>query len=627
MSFFAELKRRNVVRVGVAYVVIGWALAQVAELAFDAFGSPDWVLKSFLFVLLLGLPLALFFAWAFEMTPEGVKREKDVDRSQSITTQTGRKLDFIIIAVLAIGIGLLLADRFMSGEQSDPVDSVASTSAAGVSADTEIVATGQSIAVLPFVNMSDDKDYFADGLSEELLNLLAKIPDLKVAGRTSSFVFKNQTEDLRAIGEALGVATVLEGSVRRSGDRLRITAQLIKVDDGFHLWSETYDRQMADIFDIQDDVANAIVQALRLQLAPRTDRPTNNPDAYALYLEALPYVAANDDLDILNIVPALLDEAIALDPTFAKAYELKSLTYWATSGDLMEAAAGQALTYAAATAAIELDPTLTLADLLAGDSQPDARSWKSSIDAVQDALDAAPDNYNFLRMQCYNLFATGYYEESLDCAQRMVEVEPLSSLGYFRRGLALSALNRREEARDSLKRAADLEGGDYFKWGIALEYVATDDFDAAITTLEQLTDPGASWRPDEARKILTAVKDGKNVTSTIDALAKDERNNLDSAFASSDSNANAPNQADYWYMALGYNDEYWQKIIDIRERENSLWSNTEYLLQFGLSYSTSGFTAHPMYLEYAKREGLTALWDERGAPDHCNKNSGEWVCQ
>jgi len=192
MSLFAELKRRNVVRVGIAYVVIGWMLAQVAEFVVENFGAPDWVLKTFVVFLILGLPLVLFVAWAFEITPEGVKREKDVDRSQSITAQTGRKIDFIIIGVLVVAVGFLLLDKFYLVEISAPFD--------------EIVATeSQSIAVLPFVNMSGDDDYFSDGLSEELLNLLAKIPDLKVAGRTSSFTFKGMNRDLREIGDALNV--------------------------------------------------------------------------------------------------------------------------------------------------------------------------------------------------------------------------------------------------------------------------------------------------------------------------------------------------------------------------------------------------------------------------------------
>jgi len=241
MSFVGELKRRNVVRVGIAYVVIGWVLAQIAEFAFDNFGAPDWVLKSFVVFLLLGLPIVLIFAWAFEVTPEGIKREKDVDRSDSITPRTGRKIDYLIIGVLIVAVAILGFDKLT-----------------GRSADTSASNETQLIAVLPFVNMSGDEDYFADGLTEELLNLLAKNLDLKVAGRTSSFAFKGQNDDLRAIGNALGVAKVLEGSVRRSGERLRVTAQLINVEDGFHIWSETYDRKLADVFDIQDEVAGDV---------------------------------------------------------------------------------------------------------------------------------------------------------------------------------------------------------------------------------------------------------------------------------------------------------------------------------------------------------------------------------
>jgi TolB-like protein len=259
MAIFDELRRRNVFRVAAAYLVISWLLMQVADTLAPALHLPESVNSAVLFFLILGFPLALFFAWAFELTPEGLKREKDVEREHSITRLTGRKLDRFIIICLAAALGYFAYDRFVSpapgrGEtsESSPHDIVASK------------APRQSIAVLPFVNMSGDPDneYFSDGLSEEILNLLARIPDLKVIGRTSSFAFKGKNEDLRAIGEALDVVTVLEGSVRKSGDRVRITAQLIDVADGSHIWSDTYDRTMVDIFAIQDDVAGAIKEAL-----------------------------------------------------------------------------------------------------------------------------------------------------------------------------------------------------------------------------------------------------------------------------------------------------------------------------------------------------------------------------
>jgi len=214
VSFFAELKRRNVIRVGIAYAVVAWVLAQIAEFAFENFGAPDWVLKSVVVVLLLGMPLVLIFAWAYEMTPEGIKREREVDRSQSITPQTGRKLDRMIIAVLLVALGWFAWDKFGSSTDSEPLQTAESVAA--------------SVAVLPFVAMSNgpDDEYFADGLTEEILNSLAQLPELLVTARTSAFSFKG--EDLPPIQEiaaTLGVQHIVEGSVRRSGERLRVTPE------------------------------------------------------------------------------------------------------------------------------------------------------------------------------------------------------------------------------------------------------------------------------------------------------------------------------------------------------------------------------------------------------------------
>lgn len=254
-------------RVGVAYIVIGWFLAQVAEFAFENFGAPDWVLKTFVAVLLLGLPLALFFAWAFELTPEGVKREKDVDRSQSITRTTGRKLDFLIIGTLVLALGYFVWERQAGVE---PVDASGEANLANSAPASDDGPAVRSIAVLPFVNMSSDEEqeWFSDGLTEEILNALARTPDLLVAARTSSFKFKGSTEDIPTIAKALGVAHVLEGSVRQARDRLRVTAQLIRASDGFHLWSQSYDRDPEDVISIQEDVAIEIATALKTAIDP-----------------------------------------------------------------------------------------------------------------------------------------------------------------------------------------------------------------------------------------------------------------------------------------------------------------------------------------------------------------------
>ena len=238
-TFFEELKRRNVVRVGVVYLIAAWLLAQVADLMLENFHAPEWVIQAILVVLIIGFPIALIFAWAFEMTPEGIKKEKDVDRSESITHVTGRKIDFTIIGVMALALTYFIYDKFLA----TPDIATVATAPAEVA---EPLEKEKSIAVLPFVNMSGDaeNEYFSDGISEEILNALAKVKELKVAGRTSSFSFKGQNQDLRQIGETLGVEHILEGSVRKDGNQIRITAQLIQVEDGFHLWSESYDREL-----------------------------------------------------------------------------------------------------------------------------------------------------------------------------------------------------------------------------------------------------------------------------------------------------------------------------------------------------------------------------------------------
>ena len=292
MSLFNELKRRNVFRVAAAYVIVGWLILQVGEVLAPALLLPDWVNSLLAFFLLLGFPLAMFFAWAFELTPEGIKKEVEVDRSASITHVTGQKLNNTIIVLLLLAVGYFAWDKFL--RTPAPATEVANNelSTESVTADDGV----HSIAVLPLADMSPDGDneYFSDGLTEELLNLLARIKNLQVAGRTSSFAFKGKNEDLRDIGRKLNVENILEGSVRKdeARNRVRITLQLIKVEDGFHLWSETYDRDLDDIFAIQEEVAHEVADVLRVTLlgedeARLSQSPTTDITAYDLYLQAL----------------------------------------------------------------------------------------------------------------------------------------------------------------------------------------------------------------------------------------------------------------------------------------------------------------------------------------------------
>jgi len=271
VSFFEELKRRNVFRVGIAYGVAAWVLLQIVDLVLDNVEAPDWVMDVFMMIVVLGFIVALVIAWAYEMTPEGIKKESDVVRNESVTHHTAKKLDVITLGAIGVLVLFMVVDRFVldpSNEVVQPGSEPALVNDAEPALNAVVKTPEKSIAVLPFTNMSDDpsNEFFADGISEEILNALAKVKELKVAGRTSAFAFKGRNEDLRKIGEALGVNHILEGSVRKAGNTVRVTAQLIQVSDGFHLWSETFDRELTDIFAIQDEIANAILDAMKTEL-------------------------------------------------------------------------------------------------------------------------------------------------------------------------------------------------------------------------------------------------------------------------------------------------------------------------------------------------------------------------
>jgi TolB-like protein len=550
---------------------------------------------------LLGLPLVLFFAWAFEMTPEGLKLEKHVDRSQSITSQTGRKLDFVIIGVLVVAVGFLLVDKFYLTESTDYSD--------------EIVATeSQSIAVLPFVNISDDKDHFADGLSEELLNLLAKVPDLKVAARTSSFAFKGFNQDMREVGDALGVKTVLEGSVRRSGERLRVTAQLINVDDGFHIWSETYDRQMADIFDIQDEVANAITDALKLHLTPGTDRPTDSPEAYALYLEALAQL--NSEQPYQDLID-LLDRAIFIDPQFAKAYELKAAVYWSVAAYNLETSEAQLLIYESAARAYELDPSLVLAKSFATTAHPDTWSWSADFEAAKEAYRAEPDNVQILDFWTYDLNIAGYHKDALPVAQRIIDLDPLSQIGYQRTAQAYWALGNRADSYATLEKLRDAGYEELAATLLAYSYITAGEYDEGIAALGDWSVDGMNGQALEV--FIENATEAESGLEFLRAWVDEVDSNADNFFDKM--------YAKVWYLRFGYLDDYWREIEENSPEKQSTWSSMETLEYIGQQSRDSGFKKHPSYIPHQTEYGMVNLWDKHGAPDHCSKTDGQWACE
>ena len=516
MSFIAELKRRNVFRVGIAYAIVAWLVTQVLEVVLDSFGSPAWVMKTVLVVLAAGLPFALIFAWAFELTPEGLKKEKDVDRAQSITTQTGRKLDFTIIAVLVLALAYFVYDKFVSSGSENHFQ--AATEQAGEahgengSLTPKDTPATKSIAVLPFVNMSSDpeQEYFSDGISEEILNALSRVKELQVAGRTSSFAFKGQNQDLRKIGEALGVENILEGSVRKSGDTVRITAQLIRVDNGFHLWSETYDRQLDNVFAIQDEIAKNILQQLKATLLAGEESAVSaartNTQAYDLYLLAKQRMYERTGPTIESAAE-LLDRAIALDPNYAPAYAqrgIATLLLADSAGTYGDIPAQQALSQGRLylDKALQLDPEL--AEAWAGMGlyhigQPKPE-LAQGIEALQKALSKNPgliDASNWLHNA---LQASGKPGEARTVVMGMIERDPLYRPGIRNAVNNFISFGQQDKALALLRRIEPLIPNDAV---IQASEAAISDSVGEIARAVKLSESAVSLQPSNSIARLT----------------------------------------------------------------------------------------------------------------------------
>ena len=433
MPLFAELKRRNVFKVATAYLVVGWLLTEISTTLLPTFGAPDWVAKVLIFIFALGFVPVLIFAWAFELTPEGIKREKDVDRDQSITPETGKKLNYVTIGAVLVGVIVLALSR---GGVNLP----------GPEPEEVVVTNGApSVAVLPFVNMSGnaENEYFSDGLTETLLHMLAQIPELKVAARTSSFAFKNHQDDIRAIADSLDVAHVLEGSVQRSGDRVRVTAQLIRADDGFHVWSENYDRTLDDIFAIQDEIASHVGEALSASLlgsekpAPIVGVGTENLAAYDKFLRASAE-QLKGSYGSLQEAEGLLKDALALDPEFTDAKISLGSVYldqWRTG--LRRGESG-------------FDETVYLMEQVLRDRPDDVRArtvlleaefhndlWSGRPDAMQDTVrlleelaQRHPNNVDTVMVAAGYIGGFGSPEKAIRMLQGLVDLDPLNPAVY-----------------------------------------------------------------------------------------------------------------------------------------------------------------------------------------------------
>ncbi|PCJ48447.1 MAG: hypothetical protein COA74_08615 [Gammaproteobacteria bacterium] len=455
-SIFTELKRRNVFKVSVAYLVLAWVVIQVTQAAVPALHLPEWINSAVFLFGLVGFPFAVFFAWVFEITPEGVKRESEIAPEDSISMHTGQKLNFIIIGLLVVALGYFIYEsRF---DSKSPI-TVVGENVVGENITTEGVTSkqqleGSSIAVLPFVNMSSDpeQEYFSDGISEEILNVLAQIPNLHVTSRSSAFAFKGTKINISEVASKLGVKNVLEGSVRKSGNRIRITAQLIEAGSDKHLWSETYDRELTDIFAIQDEISTAIVTALKSKLGIETTINKNtieavNLDAYNEYLQGRFYIEKRKQLDLEKAL-SHFNKAIELSPDYAPAWMGKA---WASLflsefqyGNIPhDVAVARALP--AAEKALALDPGLAEAQAIMGLIQSGAQNEDVAISYYQKAIELNP-NY----ADAYTWYASRMFEFPLKRRQlreKALQLSPMSLLANLNYGFSLVEFDRFDEAQ------------------------------------------------------------------------------------------------------------------------------------------------------------------------------------
>ncbi|MDH3587869.1 MAG: tetratricopeptide repeat protein [Gammaproteobacteria bacterium] len=440
MSFFNELKRRNVLRVAAAYTVAAWLLIQVAETILPLFGFED-AARIVVIVLSIFFVPTVIIAWVFELTPEGLKRDHEVNRSQSIAPQTGKKLDRIIMVVLALALGYFAFDKFVLSESRET--SIAEAAREEGRSEALVAFYGDtSIAVLPFVNISSDKEqeYFSDGLSEELLNLLAKIPSLRVIARMSSFSYKGKDTNIAEVSQELNVDHLLSGSVRKAGDRVRVTAKLIRAHDSSHLWAETYERTLDDIFQIQDEIAAAVVAQLRVKLLGEVPTSSQTDSrAYAIYLQARE-LARQGSAESYERSNALYQQALVIAPDYAAAWAGLAENYISLANRaLIDINKGYALAREAANKALALDPDHALAHASLGRmAMVHDNDLAGAAQNLERALELDPTNPQITRAAATLLINLVRLDEAIGLLEYAAARDPINAdvhanlaLGYF----------------------------------------------------------------------------------------------------------------------------------------------------------------------------------------------------
>jgi len=467
VNLYNELKRRNVFKVAAAYVLVSWLLLQISDTLVPALRLPEWFHSGVAFLLIIGFPIALVFAWAFEMTPDGLKKETDSSGSESRASTPGQTLNYTIIVSLAAALIYFVWESRIQKESEPPSEEPIAQAATSDNENKALPPVSEeasqhsnSVAVLPFINMSSDpeQEYFSDGITEEVLNLLVKIPELKVTSRTSVFAFKGQSVDIPTVAEKLGVAHILEGSVRKAGNRVRITAQLIEARNDVHLWSETYERKLDDIFAIQDEIAGEVVKALHIQLLGETPIATStNSEAYNLYLRGK-HFAIQGGREGLELSVKAYQESIALDADFAPPWAgLSAVLWWQGWYDNSDRDEAMEASRRAAKRALELDSELAEAWLaLARIQFRSDWNWSNADATTRTALEYGPNNAPVLRFATWVALALGETERALDLAQLAVDLDPLDLEGLANLGTTYWALGQPKEEERIYRKILEL---------------------------------------------------------------------------------------------------------------------------------------------------------------------------
>ena len=607
MSLFAELKRRNVIRMAGLYLVGAWLTVQIAETLLPIFGTPPWVLKTLVAMLALGFVPMLVFSWLYELTPEGLKRDAEVTPAQSIASQTGRRMDRLLAVGLVAVVALIAADRFWPrGEKemgTEGIKGAATASADTVSATAPLIPSvpiSKSIAVLPFVNMSADKDneYFSDGISEELLNVLVRVDGIGVASRTSSFAYKGRELGAAAIAKELKVDHILEGSVRKSGNRVRITAQLIDATNDRHLWSETYDRELTDIFTIQDEIANAIVTALRGELvaddkaapAVTIKADTQDLEAYELYLKARELFIARRDLGEAVL---LAERAVELDPKFARGWEILAVLASVAEDWGVRDRDYTALSLVAAQRALDIDPALSMpwAALANAESVTLPIDWDRYFESLGRAIAADPRNETAFQWRAMAWMNLGWTDRALADLDQCLALDP--AYPNCKRFKALALLHKGDT-----ERALEL-----FQQGAAVGFVR-NRFDSFILPLWERGQHLAVHLLLDARAVPVGLREPL-LASLVGERPADPATIAEVVRALAD-------PQDSLTVGMGINAFLWLREFD-RAAESPELDNSSMVHWERIP----GLRNSPAFKRMIERLGVATYWRKHGFPPQC----------